>query len=248
MSRKLEGKAAIVTGASKGIGVAIARELASHGASVVVNYNSDKAGADRVVSEIVGRGGKAIAVRASLANEPDIRRLFTEAHHAFGTLDILVNNAGVFDFKPIEDVTVDHFRWHFDTNVLGLILASQEAAKAFGDRGGSIVNISSVVTSAAPPNSTVYAATKGAVDVITRVLANELGPRRIRVNAVSPGMVATEGAAGFVESEFRKEIEAVTPLRRIGMPNDIAPAVAFLASDEASWVTGQCIVIAGGYR
>jgi 3-oxoacyl-[acyl-carrier protein] reductase len=248
MSGKLAGKVALVTGASKGIGVAIAKHLAAEGANVAVNYNSDKSGAERVVSEINKQGGKAVAVQGSLANEADVRRIFVETKKALGKLDILVNNAGVYDFKPLEDVTPDHFHWHFDTNVLGLILASQEAAKEFEDRGGAIINIGSVAATTGPATAVVYAATKGAVDTITRTLANELGPRGIRVNAVNPGMVATEGAADFVKGDFRTEVEAATPLGRIGVPDDIGPAVAFLASPQAGWITGQSLIISGGYR
>jgi 3-oxoacyl-[acyl-carrier protein] reductase len=248
MAGKLQDKVALVTGASKGIGVSIAKHLAAAGASVAVNYNSDRAGAERVVTEIIRNGGKAIAVQGSLANEVDIRRIVAETRTEFGRLDILVNNAGVYDFKPLEEVTVDHFHWHFDTNVLGLILASQEAAKAFGNNGGTIVNIGSVAATSGPATAVVYAATKGAVETITRTLANELGARGIRVNAVNPGMVATEGAGEIVKSDFRTAVEAATPLGRIGVPDDIGPAVVFLASPDASWITGQSLLVAGGYR
>jgi 3-oxoacyl-[acyl-carrier protein] reductase len=252
MSRKLEGKVAIVTGASKGIGASIAIHLAAEGASVVVNYSSSKEGADRVVNEIAGKGGRAVAVQANVAKEADIRRLFSDAKKAFGRVDILVNNAGVYEFAPLESVTADHFHRLFDLNVLGLILSSQEAAKYFGDSGGNIINISSVVATAAPPSASVYSATKAAVDAVTRSLAKELGPRRIRVNSINPGMVETEGThtAGFVgsESAFRKQFESQTPLGRIGQPKDIAPAVVFLASSDAAWVTGETLDIAGGFR
>jgi 3-oxoacyl-[acyl-carrier protein] reductase len=250
MSSKLSGKVAIVTGASKGIGASIAVHLAAQGAAVVVNYSSSKQGADRVVGEITGNGGKAIAVQANLARESDIRRLFAETKKALGRLDILVNNAGVYEFAPLENVTPEHFHKQFDVNVLGLILASQEAARHFGPAGGSIINISSVAATSAPATASVYAATKGAVDTITRALAKELGPKKIRVNAVNPGMVETEGvrALGIDESDFRKQVEAATPLGRIGQPVDIAPAVVFLASDEAAWITGETLHIAGGYR
>lgn len=247
---KLDGKVAIVTGASKGIGAAIARHLAAEGAAVVVNYASSKEGADRVVAEIARRGGKAVAVGANLAREGDVRRLFDEAHRAFGRLDILVNNAGVYEFLPLEQVTAEHFHKHFDLNVLGLILASQEAAKRFGPEGGSIINISSVAATAAPPTASVYSATKAAVDAVTRSLAQELGPRKIRVNSINPGMVETEGvhAAGFAESDFRKQVEAQTPLGRIGQPDDIGPAAVFFASGDSAWITGETFHIAGGFR
>jgi 3-oxoacyl-[acyl-carrier protein] reductase len=247
---KLDGKVAVVTGASKGIGASIARHLAAEGASVVVNYASSKEGADRVVSEIAGQGGRAVAVRANLADPADIRRLFSEAKRAFGKVDILVNNAGVYEFAPIEEVTPEHFHKMFDLNVLGLILASQEAVKQFGPDGGSIINISSVAATSAPPMTSVYSGTKAAVDAVTRSLAQELGPRKIRVNSINPGMVETEGvhAAGIAESDFRKQVEAQTPLGRIGQPGDIAPAAVFLASPDASWITGETFTIAGGLR
>ncbi len=247
---KLKDKVAVVTGASKGIGASIAKHLAAEGAAVVVNYASSRAGADRVVSEITRDGGRAIAVQADLARPADITRLFSEARSAFGRLDILVNNAGVYEFQPIEDITEEHFHRQFDVNVLGLLLASKEAVKHFGATGGSIVNVSSTASRLMPPNTAVYTATKAAVDAITGVLAKELGPRGIRVNAVNPGMVETEGvhAAGIMESDFRKEIENKTPLGRIGQPGDIAPAVVFLASEDAGWVSGETLLVAGGLR
>jgi 3-oxoacyl-[acyl-carrier protein] reductase len=250
MSRKLEGKVAIVTGASKGIGASIAVHLAAEGAAVVVNYSSSREGADRVLGEINGNGGKAVAVQANLAKEGDVRKLFAETKKAFGKLDILVNNAGVYDFAPLESITAEHFHKQFDLNVLGLILATQEAAKLFGSSGGSIINISSVVSTLAPPSASVYSATKAAVDAVTKSLAKELGPRKIRVNAVNPGMVETEGvrAAGIHESDMRKQVEATTPLGRIGQPADIAPAVVFLASNDSNWITGETLFISGGYR
>src|SRR5947207_2615660 len=250
MSRKLEGKVAIVTGASKGIGASIALHLAQEGAAVVVNYSSSKQGADRIAGEINGNGGKAIAVQANLAREPDVRRLFAETKKAFGRLDVLVNNAGMYEFTPLEQITPEHFHKHFNLNVLGLILATQEAAKIFGSGGGSVVNVSSVVAKLAIPGAAVYSATKGAVDSITRVLGAELGSKKIRVNAVNPGMVETEGthAAGISESDMRKQVEAQTPLGRIGQPRDIAAAVVFLASSDSSWITGETFVISGGYR
>jgi 3-oxoacyl-[acyl-carrier protein] reductase len=250
MSQKLTGKVAVVTGASKGIGAAIARHLAAEGAAVVVNYASSKAGAERVVAEITGQGGRAIAVGADMAKPDDIRRLFAEAKKAFGRLDILVNNAGIYEFASLEEVTPAHFHKQFDLNVLGLLLATQEAVRQFGPGGGSIINLSSVVSTSAPPAASVYSATKAAVDTLTRSLAKELGPRKIRINAINPGMVETEGvhAAGISSSDLRKQFEAQAPLRRIGQPQDIAPAVVFLASDDSSWITGETLYIAGGYR
>jgi 3-oxoacyl-[acyl-carrier protein] reductase len=250
MQQKLSGKVAIVTGASKGIGAAIAKHLADDGAAVVVNYSSSKEGADRVVAEIKSQGGKAIAVQANVAKKAEIGRLFAEAKRAFGTLDILVNNAGIYEFLPLDSVTEEHFHKQFNLNVLGLILASQEAVKHFGPAGGSIINISSVASTARFPTAAVYCATKAAVDAVTRSLATELGPRKIRVNSINPGMVETEGvhAAGIAESDMRKQTEAQTPLGRIGQPQDIAPAVAFLASADAAWITGETLFISGGLR
>jgi 3-oxoacyl-[acyl-carrier protein] reductase len=250
MSKKLAGKVAVVTGASKGIGASIAKHLAAEGAAVVVNYSSSKEGADSVVKEIVSNGGKAIAVQGSVAKKTDIERLFTETKKAFGKLDILVNNAGVYEFSPLEGVTEEHFHKHFNVNVLGLVLASKEAAKYFDATGGSIINISSTVSSLTPPNTTVYTATKGAVDAVTRTLAKELGPRKIRVNAINPGMVDTEGvrAGGFDQGDFRKQIEAITPLGRIGQVEDVAPAAVFFASSDSDWITGETLRIAGGLR
>jgi len=247
---KLTGKVAIVTGASKGIGASIAKQLADEGAAVVVNYASSKEGADRVVAEISGKGGKAIAVQANVADKAQIERLFVETKKAFGTLDILVNNAGIYEFAPLENVTAEHFHKMFDLNVLGLILASQEAVKHFGPAGGNIINISSVAATSAPPTTSVYSATKAAVDAVTRSLAKELGPRKIRVNSINPGMVETEGvhAAGIASSDFRKEVESQTPLGRIGQPQDIAPAAVFLASADSAWMTGEALYISGGLR
>ncbi len=247
---KLEGKVAIVTGASKGIGAAIAKHLAAEGAAIAVNYASSKEGADRVVAEITRNGGKAIAVQANVAKQADIDRLFSETMKAFGRLDILVNNAGIYEFSPLEDVTEEHFHKQFDLNVLGLVLASQSAVRHFDHAGGSIINISSIVSTLTPPNASVYSATKAAVDAMTRSLAKELGPRNIRVNSINPGMVDTEGfnAAGFAESDLRKQVEAQTPLGRIGQPQDIAPTAVFLASSEAAWITGETLLIAGGLR
>ncbi len=252
MAQKLGGKVAVVTGASKGIGASIAKHLAELGASVVVNYSTSKEGADRVVKEITAKGGKAVALQASIAKPAEVTRLFDEAKKAFGHIDILVNNAGVYDFAPLEAITPEHFHKQFDLNVLGLILASQAAAAHFGANGGSIVNMSSVVATAAPATSTVYSATKAAVDAVTKALAKELGPKKIRVNSVNPGMVETEGttSTGMSEKEsgFRKSIEAQTPLGRIGQPHDIAPAVGFLVSDDAAWITGETLYISGGFR
>jgi 3-oxoacyl-[acyl-carrier protein] reductase len=250
MSQRLEGKVAVVTGASKGIGAAIALHLAAEGAAVVVNYSSSKEGADRVVGEITGGGGRAIAVRADVSKPADIRNLFAEAKKAFGALDVLVNNAGVYEFAPIEEVTPEHFRRQFDLNVLGLILATQEGIKHFGPSGGSVINVSSVAATAGLPNASVYSATKAAVDAVTRSLAAELGPRKIRVNSINPGMVETEGvhAAGIAGSEFQKQAEAQTPLGRIGQPRDVGPVAVFLASAESGWITGETLRVAGGSR
>ncbi|MEX2171304.1 MAG: glucose 1-dehydrogenase [Pirellulales bacterium] len=247
---KLVGKVAVVTGASKGIGASIAAHLADEGAAVVVNYSSSKEGAERVVAEIKKKGGKAVAVQANVAKQADIERLFGEAKKAFGKIDILVNNAGIYEFAPLEQVTAEHFHKQFDLNVLGLLLAIQEAVKHFGPDGGSVVNISSVVADLAPPSGSVYSASKAAVNAITRSLGQELGPRKIRVNAVNPGMVETEGThtAGIANSDFRKETEATTPLGRIGQPQDIAPAVVFLASPDSAWITGETLYISGGLR
>ena len=250
MSQKLAGKVAVVTGASKGIGAAIATQLAQAGAAVVVNYSSSKEGAEKVVSQITRAGGKAVAVQANMTKPADITRLFSEAKKAFDRVDILVNNAGLYEFVPLESITPEHFHKLFDLNVLGLILASQEAVKHFGTAGGSIVNISSVVSTAAVGTASVYAATKAAVDAVTRSLAAELGARKIRVNSVNPGMIETEGlhGTGIADSDFRKQIEATTPLGRIGQPDDIAPAVVFLSSPDASWITGETLYISGGRR
>ncbi len=249
-SNKLNGKVAVVTGASKGIGAAIAKQLATEGAKVVVNYSSSKKDADKVVDEIAKDGGKAIAVQANLSKQADIERLFADTKKAFGRLDVLVNNAGIYEFSPLENVTEEHFHKHFNLNVLGLILASQAAVRLFDAAGGNIVNISSIASTLAMPNAAVYSGTKAAVDAITRSLAAELGPRKIRVNAVRPGMVETEGthSAGIAESDMRKQVEAQTPLGRIGQPQDIASAVVFLASSDSSWITGETFVISGGYR
>lgn len=249
-TKKLDGKVAIVTGASKGIGAAIAKHLASEGAAVVVNYSSGKEGADRIVDEIAKQGGKAIAIRANMAKKAEVERLFTDTKKAFGRLDVLVNNAGIYEFLPLENITEEHFHKHFDLNVLGLLLAIQEATKYFGPEGGSVINISSSASTSAPASGSVYSATKAAVDTITKSLAQELGPRKIRDNAINPGMVETEGlrAGGFVGSDFQKLFESKSALGRIGQPDDIAPAVVFLASTDAGWITGETLIISGGYR
>jgi 3-oxoacyl-[acyl-carrier protein] reductase len=247
---KLQGKVAVVTGASKGIGAGIAKQFGAEGASVVVNYSSSREGADRVVSEITSKGGKAIAVQSDLSKPSEIGKLFVQAKKAFGKIDVLVNNAGVYAFGTLEEITEEHYRKHFDLNVLGLVLATQEAVKHFPAEGGSVINISSTATSLTPPNMAIYTGTKGAVDAITRTLARELGPRKIRVNAINPGLVVTEGAqsAGMDQSEIRSYIESITPLGRVGLPEDIAPAAVFFASDDAAWITGETLRIAGGAR
>jgi len=247
-TNKLSGKVAIVTGASKGIGAAIAKQLAAEGAAVVVNYASSREGADRVVGEIAAEGGKAIAAHGNVAQQADIQQLFAETKKTFGALDILVNNAGIYDGQPIGEITEENFHRHFNLNVLGVILATQEAIARFGPEGGSIVNISSVVSTLSPAGLAVYNATKSAVDGLTRTFAKELGRRKIRVNSVNPGPIETEGthAAGLVD-QFKAFAEA-TPLGRIGQPQDIAPVVVFLASPDSGWITGESIYVAGGFR
>lgn len=250
MSQKLAGKVAVVTGASKGIGASIAKHLAAEGAAVVVNYASSKEGADKVVAEITAKGGKAVAVQGSVTKKVDIERLFAETTKAFGPLSVLVNNAGVYEFSPLEAITEDHYRKQYDTNVLGPLLAIQEGVKHFHPDGGSIINISSAVSTFAPPGSAVYSGTKAALDVATKVLAKELGPKKIRVNNINPGMVETEGthSAGFIDSDFRKQLEAQSPLGRIGQPSDIGTAAVFLASEDSSWMTGEALFVSGGLR
>jgi 3-oxoacyl-[acyl-carrier protein] reductase len=247
---KLKNKVAVVTGASKGIGAAIAKSLAAEGASVVVNYASSKEGADRVVADIAAQGGKAVAVQGDVAQAGDVTRIFGETKKAFGKLDILVNNAGVYQMAPLEAITAEEFHRQFNTNVLGLISATQEAVKLFGAEGGSVINIGSTVTSLKPANAAVYTATKSAVDAITVVLSKELGPKKIRVNSINPGMVETEGVhtAGFIGSDFQKWVEAQTPLGRIGQVSDIAPVAVFLASDDSGWLTGETLLASGGMR
>jgi len=250
MSKKLVGKVAVVTGASKGIGASIAKALAEEGASVVVNYSSSKQDAERVVAEIGARGGTAIAVQADVSKAAHIERLVSEARRSFGRLDILVNNAGVYDFSPLEGVTEEHFHKHFNVNVLGLLFTTKEAVKHMGPEGGSIINIGSVASSMRLPNSAVYSASKAAVDAITGVLAKELGPRKIRVNSISPGMIETEGsrAGGFVGSDFQKTVEAQAPLGRMGQPDDIAPTAVYLASSDSKYMTGETLLVSGGLR
>ena len=247
---KLNGKVAVVTEASKGIGAGIAKEFGEAGAAVIVNYASSKTDADKVVNEITKRGGKAVAVQGSVTKKDDVEKLFAAAEKAFGKLDILVNNAGVYEFVPLEDVTEQQFHKMFDTNVLGMLLATQEALKHFNAEGGSIINIGSLASSLTPPTAVVYNATKGAVDAITRTLAKELGPRKIRVNSINPGMVVTEGAVagGYTEGDMRNMFESMTPLGRVGETDDIAPAAVFFASDDSKWVTGETLLIAGGLR
>jgi 3-oxoacyl-[acyl-carrier protein] reductase len=246
---KLAGKVAVVTGASKGIGAAIAKALAAEGASVVVNYASSKAGADAAVAAIIAAGGKAVAVGGDVSKPAEAQALIEAAISNFGRLDILVNNSGVYEFLPLEAITVDHYNKLFNVNVLGLLLTTQAAAKYLGE-GASVINIGSVVSSLTPPTSSVYTATKGAVDAITGVLARELGPRKIRVNSINPGMVETEGthAGGIIGSDFETGAVAQTPLGRIGQVSDIASVAAFLASDDAKWITGELVRAGGGLR
>lgn len=250
MVQELAGRVAVVTGASKGIGASIAKHLAAAGAAVVVNYSSSREGAERVVSEITAQGGRAIAVQANVCVKGDIERLFAAGRDAFGPLDILVNNAGIYEFAPLEEVTPEHFHRQFDLNVLGLLLVTQEALQHFGSKGGSVVNISSGVATITPPNSAVYSATKAAVDAVTMTLSKELASRKIRVNSVNPGMIETEGvkAAGLNAGEMRQWVETTTPAGRIGRLEDVSPAVVFLASDKADYITGETLHITGGLR
>ena len=245
---KLQDRVALVTGASKGIGASIARHLAAAGATVVVNYAKDGAGAERVVADIAAAGGKAFALQGDFSKRADIRRIYATIADKHGRLDVLVNNAGVYSFGPVEQTTEEEFHRQFDLNVLGLLLATGEALPLFGERGGSVINIGSLVGSMPPPHTAIYSATKGAVDNLTVSLAKELGPRKIRVNALNPGMVKTEGvvAAGMHEGEFADKIVAATPLGRLGAPDDIGPVAVFLASEDAHWVTGQLLLVGGG--
>ena len=245
---KLTGQVAVVTGASKGIGAGIAKAFAAEGASVVVNYSSSKEGADAVVKEITANGGKAIAVQGDVSKQADITRLFAETKKVYGKLNILVNNAGIYQFAPLDAVTEDLFHKQFNLNVLGLLLTTKEAVKLIGPEGGSIINISSVVSRLAPPENALYVATKCAIEGITRSLAKELGPRNIRVNAIAPGVVETEGthAAAIIGGEFERQAVQLTPLGRTGRPNDIAPVAVFLASDDARWMTGETLFASGG--
>jgi 3-oxoacyl-[acyl-carrier protein] reductase len=245
---KLTGKVAVVTGASKGIGAAIAKQLAADGASVVVNYSTSREGADKIVADIKKAGGKATAIGASVAKEAEIEALFAETKKTYGKVDILVNNAGVYGFAPLEQLTLEEYSRQFNTNVYGLLATTKAALPHFPAEGGSIINISSVVSTLAPPASSVYSSTKGAVDTITKSLAKELGARKIRVNAINPGLVITEGtqSAGLAGSDFEKGTVSQTPLGRAGQPEDIAPPVAFLASDDARWITGETIYVSGG--
>jgi 3-oxoacyl-[acyl-carrier protein] reductase len=247
--KKLVGKVAVVTGASKGIGAAIAKSLAAEGASVIVNYSSSKAAGEAVVAEITRGGGKAVAVQGDVSKASQAKVIVDAAIRNYGRLDTLVNNSGIYEFAPIQEITEDSFHRHFNTNVLGLLLTTQAAVKHMSE-GASIINISSVVTRVTPPTSAVYSGTKGAVDAITGVLAKELGPKRIRVNSINPGVVETEGtvAGGFIGSDFEKEIIAQTPLGRTGSPDDIADIAVFLASNESRWLTGDQITASGGLR
>jgi 3-oxoacyl-[acyl-carrier protein] reductase len=247
---RLKGKVAVVTGASKGIGAAIAEDFAAEGAAVVVNYARSKSEAEAVVKRITQKDGRAIAVQADVSKSEDIPRLFAEAKKAFGKVDVLVNNAGIYEFAPLEAINADHFHKQFNLNVLGLLLATQEAVKNMGREGGSIINISSIVADMAVPNAAVYSGTKAAVVAITKSLAKELGPRKIRVNSINPGMVETEGlhGTGIAKSDLRKATEKQTPLGRIGQPQDIAPAAVFFASEESAWITGETLYISGGMR
>ena len=249
MAKKLEGKVAIVTGASKGIGASIAKHYAAEGASVVVNYASSKEGADKVVAEIVSAGGKAVAVRGDVSKLADAKGIIDAAITHYGKLDVLVNNSGVYEFAPIEAITEEHFHKIFNINVLGLLLTTQ-AAVPHPKEGASIINIGSVVSRITPPNSAVYTGTKGAVDAITGVLSRELGPKQIRVNALNPGMVETEGvhSAGFIGTDFESATVAQTPLGRLGQPDDIAAVAVFLASDDSRWLTGEQLLAGGGLR
>jgi len=247
---KLKGKVAVVTGASKGIGAAIARKFGAEGADVVVNYATDKAGAGIVVKDIESAGAKAVAVKANVADPKDVNLLFAEAKKTFGKIDILVNNAGVYEFRPLEQIDEQHFRKHFDLNVLGLLLSTKAAVQNFNGEGGSIINVSSIASKTPPAEASVYSATKGAVDVLTRSLAQELGAKRIRINTLAPGVTDTEGVRALPQDgpEFRSYAVSRTPLGRVGTADDIAGAALFLASDDSRWVTGEEILVGGGIR
>jgi 3-oxoacyl-[acyl-carrier protein] reductase len=247
---KLSGKTAVVTGASKGIGAGIAKSLAAEGAAVVVNYASSRKDADAVVAHIEGKGGKAVAVQGDVSKAVDVQKIFAAAKQAFGGVDVLVNNAGVYNLTPLEALAEDDFHRQFNINVLGLLFATEAAAKLFGAEGGSVINIGSAASALNPPNSVVYTATKGAVDAVTRVLAKELGPRKIRVNSINPGVIETEGthAMGVIGGDLEKQFVALTPLGRTGQPEDVAPVAVFLASDESRWITGETLVVSGGLR
>ncbi len=245
---KLSGKVVVVTGASKGIGAEIAKQFGGQGASVVVNYSSSREGADRVVNDIVSKGGKAVSVQGDVSKREDVERVFAEAHKNFGTVNVLVNNAGVYQFQSLEATTEEEFHRQFNVNVLGIILATQAAANQFGESGGSVINIGSAISRASIPNTAVYTATKHAVNGITKSLSAELGPKKIRVNALNPGAVETEGtqAGGTLEGDFVKQLVAATPLGRLGQPSDIAPVALFLASDDSAWITGEILSVSGG--
>ena len=249
MGNQLQGKVAVITGSSKGLGAAIARRFGFEGASVVVNYASSKDAADEVVDDIVKVGGKVISVKANMREPAEVEQLFAEANRAYGRVDVLVNNAGLYDFQPLENISIELFRKHMELNVFGYLLAVKEAVKYMPD-GGSILNLGSTITIFGTPNSSVYAASKGAIDGLTRSLSNELAPRKIRVNAIKPGVVDTEGvqASGFLQTDFGPTIISQTPLRRLGVPDDITPLVVYLASDESSWTTGEHFILAGGHR
>jgi len=244
---KLTGKVAVVTGASKGIGAAIAKALGAEGASVVVNYASSKAGAEQVVAAISEKGGKAIAVKADVSKAAEAKALIDDTLKAFGRLDVLVNNSGVYEFGSLEEITEESFHRMFNINVLGLLLVSQAAAKHLPE-GGSVINVGSAVTRITPPNSAVYTGTKGAVDAITGVLSREFGPRKIRFNSINPGMIETEGTAGFIGSDFEKALASQTPFGRVGQPDEIADIAVFLASKDSRWLTGETIIASGGLR
>ena len=245
---KLANKVAVVTGASKGIGAAIAKQMAAAGASVVVNYATSREGADRVVREIIAAGGDAVSIQANVAHEDEVDALFRGVKEKYGRVDILVNNAGVYSFAPLESITVDLYRSIYDTNVLGLLLASKAALPLFPESGGAIVNISSVVSAIAPATASIYASSKAAVVAITKSLAKELGPRKIRVNAINPGVIRTEGlaSAGITDSDLEVQLVSLAPLARVGLPDDVALPAVFLASDEARYITGETLFVSGG--